>query len=82
MYNILHVSGHSLCLEKGIMSEAELKKAHVNNLLEKIKQNPEDITNYREITNIYVSEGDYDSALSVYNKMLDVFPDDVQALIN
>ena len=62
------------------MSEAE--HIYIKSLIDKIKENPNVIDNYRELTNIYVSNRDYDSALSIYNKMLEVFPDDVQALIN
>ena len=66
--------------KKGIMSEAE--HIYIKSLTDKIKENPNVIENYRELTNICVSNRDYDSALSVYNKMLEFFPDDAQALIN
>ena len=51
-------------------------------LIDKIKQNPDNIDNYRDLTNIYVANNEFDSALSIYNKMLELFPDDVHALIN
>ena len=64
------------------MSDAKYDKKIVDGLVNKIKDDPENIENYRELTNIYIVNNEFDSALSIYNKMLEIFPNDVQALIN
>ena len=83
MYNILRAYGFNIIVfvrKYSVMSDIKYDKNTIDNLMKKIKENPDVIENYRELSNIYVVNNEFDSALSIYNKMLESFPDDVQAI--
>ena len=58
------------------------KEILIEDLKKKITQSPDTDENYRALANIYVADEDYDSALKVYERLLERFPEDMQALIN
>ena len=57
-------------------------KNYKDKLLDRILKNPTDSQNYLELSNIYIAQNDYQSALDVYKQLLNVSPLNVEALIN
>ena len=55
---------------------------YTEKLLNEIAKNPLEEKNYLELSNIYISQNDYNNAMDVYKKLLSFSPLCVEALIN
>ena len=54
----------------------------VAQLKEKISQNPTDVENYNNLANYYIGSSDYNNALLIYKKIVELTPNNYQALAN
>ena len=64
------------------MDENTFKEFHIEELVKKIIEEPDNLSNYTKLSNVYLMHKDYDNALDILKKILNIFPDNYDALIN
>ena len=60
----------------------EEKRQQALEIAKKIKQEPDNLDNYRALADIYIDEQDFNSAYKVYQEILKHNENDIHALLN
>ena len=63
------------------MEKIDYKK-QIDETMLKMAHEPENTANYHELARLYALQGKYDNVVSIYESLLNIHPNDSQAIIN